>query len=38
VFVATLRWHVSVVYQLAWSADLRVVVSTSKDGTLKVQI
>jgi len=37
-FVATLRGHVGAVYRLAWSADSRLVVSASKDGTLKVRI
>jgi len=36
--VATLRGHVGAVYRLAWSADSRMVVSASKDGTLKVRI
>ena len=36
-FVATLRGHVGAVYRLAWSADSRMVVSASKDGTLKVR-
>jgi len=32
-FVATLRGHVATVYQLAWSADSRLLVSASKDST-----
>jgi ribosome assembly protein 4 len=35
-FVATLRGHVGPVYRLAWSADSRMLVSASKDSTLKV--
>jgi WD40 repeat protein len=35
-FVATLRAHVAPVYQCAWSADSRLLVSSSKDTTLKV--
>jgi ribosome assembly protein 4 len=35
-FVATLRGHVGAVYRLAWSADSRMVVSASKDSTLKI--
>ena len=35
-FVATLRGHVGAVYRLAWSADSRLLVSASKDSTLKV--
>jgi ribosome assembly protein 4 len=34
--VATMRGHVGPVYQIAWSADSRMVVSASKDSTLKV--
>ena len=30
------RNHVSPVYQLAWSSDSRLLVSASKDSTLKV--
>lgn len=37
-FVATLRGHVGPVYQLAWSSDSRLLVSGSKDSTLKVGI
>ncbi|KAI9573887.1 WD40-repeat-containing domain protein [Boletus coccyginus] len=35
-FVATLRGHVGPVYRLAWSADSRMVVSASKDHTVKI--
>lgn len=35
-FVATLRGHVGAVYRLAWSADGRMLISASKDSTLKV--
>lgn len=35
-FVATLRGHVGAVYRLAWSADSRMLVSASKDSTLKI--
>lgn len=37
-FVATLRGHVGPVYRLAWSADSRMVVSASKDHTVKVRL
>lgn len=37
-FVATLRGHVGPVYRLTWSADSRMVVSASKDATVKVCI
>ena len=36
-FVATLRGHVGAVYRLTWSADSRLLVSASKDSTLKVR-
>lgn len=36
-FVATLRGHVGAVYRLAWSADSRLLISASKDSTLKVR-
>lgn len=36
-FIATLRGHVAPVYRLAWSADSRMVVSASKDHTVKVR-
>lgn len=35
-YVATLRGHVAPVYRLAWSADSRLLVSASKDSTVKV--
>ena len=35
-FVATLRGHIGAVYRLTWSADSRLLVSASKDTTLKV--
>jgi ribosome assembly protein 4 len=35
-FIATLRGHVQAVYCVAWSADSRLLVSSSKDSTLKV--
>lgn len=35
-FIATLRGHVAAVYRLSWSADSRMLVSASKDSTLKV--
>ena len=38
VFVATLRGHVGPVYQVAWSADSRLLVSGSQGSTLKVRI
>lgn len=34
-FICTLRGHVQAVYTLAWSADSRLLVSGSKDSTLK---
>ena len=37
-FVATLRGHVGPVYRLAWSADSRMLVSASKDATVKVSL
>jgi len=36
-FIATLRGHVGPVYRVAWSADGRLLVSASKDSTLKVK-
>lgn len=36
-FVTTLRGHVAAVYRLSWSADSRLLVSASKDSTLKVR-
>jgi ribosome assembly protein 4 len=35
-FIATLRGHVGPVYQCSWSSDSRLLVSSSKDTTLKV--
>lgn len=35
-FIATLRGHVNRVYQVAWSADSRLLCSGSSDSTLKV--
>lgn len=35
-FIAALRGHVSAVYQLAWSSDSRMLVTASKDTTLKL--
>lgn len=35
-FIAGLRGHVSPVYQVAFSADSRLLVSASKDSTLKL--
>lgn len=35
-FKATLRGHVQRVYQVAWSADSRLLCSSSADSTLKV--
>nr|CAD7269079.1 unnamed protein product [Timema shepardi] len=35
-FIASLRGHVQAVYQVAWSADSRLLVSGSSDSTLKV--
>ena len=35
--MATLRGHVGAVYRVAWSADGRMLVSASKDSTLKVR-
>jgi ribosome assembly protein 4 len=37
-FVATLRGHIGAVYRLTWSADSRLLVSASKDTTLKVRL
>ena len=36
-FVATLRGHIGAVYRLTWSTDSRLLVSASKDTTLKVR-
>lgn len=35
-FITTLRGHVGSVYQVCWSSDSRLLVSGSKDSTLKV--
>lgn len=35
-YLMSLRGHVSSVYQVAWSADSRLLVSGSSDSTLKV--
>jgi ribosome assembly protein 4 len=35
-FLGTLRGHVEAVYQLCWAPDSRLLVSGSKDSTLKV--
>lgn len=35
-YLASLRGHVASVYQIAWSADSRLLVSGSSDSTLKV--
>jgi WD40 repeat protein len=35
-FIASLRGHVAAVYRVSWSADSRMLVSASKDSTLKV--
>lgn len=35
-FITTLRGHVAPVYQCSFSADSRLLVSSSKDSTLKV--
>ena len=37
-FAATFRGHVGPVYQIAWSSDSRMIVSGSKDSTLKVRL
>jgi len=34
-YMATFRGHVQAVYTVAWSADSRLIVSGSKDSTLK---
>ena len=34
-YLASLRGHVSAVYQIAWSADSRLLCSGSSDSTLK---
>ena len=35
-FIATLRGHVAAVYRVSWSSDSRMLVSASKDSTLKL--
>ena len=35
-FIANLRGHVASVYRVAWSSDSRMLVSASKDSTLKL--
>jgi WD40 repeat protein len=35
-FIASLRGHVAAVYRISWSADSRMLVSASKDSTLKL--
>ena len=35
-YLQSLRGHVAAVYQVAWSADSRLLVSGSSDSTLKV--
>lgn len=35
-YLSSLRGHVSAVYQIAWSADSRLLVSGSSDSTIKV--
>jgi len=35
-FIATLRGHVAPVYQICWSSDSRMLISASKDSTLKI--
>lgn len=35
-FITALRGHVGAVYQVCWSADSRLLVSGSKDSTMKV--
>lgn len=35
-FITSLRGHVKAVYQVAWAADNRLLVSGSADSTLKV--
>ena len=37
-YLASLRGHVSAVYQIAWSADSRLLCSGSSDSTLKAMI
>ena len=35
-FIASLRGHVCPVYQVCWSSDSRLLISASKDSTLKI--
>lgn len=35
-FLGNLRGHVGPVYQIAWATDSRLLVSGSKDSTLKI--
>lgn len=35
-FIVTFRGHVGPVYQVGWSADSRLLLSSSKDSTVKV--
>ncbi|KAJ2074684.1 hypothetical protein GGI16_008657, partial [Coemansia sp. S142-1] len=35
-FIASLRGHVAAVYQVCWSSDSRMLLSASKDSTLKI--
>ena len=37
-FIASLRGHISAVYQISWSADSRLLCSGSSDSTLKVGV
>ena len=34
-FISSLRGHVAAVYQLSWSSDSRMLVSSSRDSTIK---
>lgn len=35
-FIASLRGHVCPVYQVCWSSDSRLLISASKDSTIKI--
>ena len=35
-FIASLRGHVAEVYQVVWSSDSRMILSCSKDSTIKL--
>ena len=35
-FITSLRGHVGPVYQVCWSSDSRMLISASKDSTLKI--